>query len=250
MKPRSLIRRLCCAFLILLAVGGAPAQSASLTFLNDILGNPASDEAKSRALPASGRLLLADDPSNYALYESLEGQMRELAVEVANGADMLSYYRLEDSVLGDVIEIAQSIRGLLVQRSDGVLDASDRDAIDGEIGQLYDQVAESLRDAEFNGKKLFLDSKTSASKGLLGDSRRLEPGAVDNWLGTLIADRGEIRAKIEAFEDSISGKEDEGLEDESSLRRSDGEFPLELSRLERSRLVFLADVLMLGRENR
>jgi hypothetical protein len=249
MKSRFRLSRLCYAFLSLLAARSAFAQSASLDFLNGILGGAESEAAKGSERLAGGRILLADDPANYTIYRSLESQVRALGTEIGNGADMLSYYRLEDSVLGDVIDTAQSIRGLLAQRSNGALDASDRDSIDAEIGQLYDQVAETLRDAEFNQKKIFLDLDRSASARLFEDEKRFDPESLGQWLSSLIDARSAVGARIEALEFTESGKEGEILNSESGYGRGDVDFAKELVGLERIDLLVLADVLMLRRES-
>ncbi len=233
--------------LLLLGSVSPAAQSASLTFLNDILDGAQSASTKSSERLSSGRILLADDPANSAVYAELEGQVRAIRAEIGNEADMLSYYRFMDAILGNLTDIAQRIRELLVQRSNGLLDSAALDAIDGEIGELYDEMGQTLRDAEFNRVKVFADLVDPPRQAFFRDSKHYDLGAVGDMLDLLIGDRSAIGAKVEALGFTMSGRESESLNAESALSQGDTDFAKEIVELERSQLLVLADLLMLRR---
>lgn len=243
--------RLACGLLIyLLASPREFAQNSSLTFLDDVLGGTESTSAKSSERLAGGRILLADDPASYVVYQALEAQVRALRAEIGNQSDMLSFYRFQDAILGELTDIAQRIRELLVQRSSGVLDQDSRDIVDGEIGELYDQAFGTLRDAEFNRVKVFTGLNSLGGAGLFGDSKHYDLASVDAMLGFLISERGQIGAKVEALGFTVAGSEGESLNAESALSQGDTDFSKELAQLEKSDILVLADLLMLRRQAR
>ena len=242
--------RLACSVLVcLLASPREFAQSPSLAFLNDVLAGAESASAKSSERLAGGRILLADDPASYAVYEALEAQVRALRAEIGNQSDMLSFYRFQDAILGELTDAVQRIRELLVQRSDGILDRDSRDAVDGEIGELYDQVFETLRDAEFNKVKVFA-SMAGLGAGFFEGPKRYDLASVDTMLDSLISERSVIGGEVEALEFTIAGSESESLNAESALSQGDTDFTKELTALERSDILVFADLLMLRRETR
>ena len=250
MKPRPKPSIFSLALLVLFNIAQASAQPPSLIFLNNILGGAESETAKSTERLSGGRLLLTDDPASYAIFDSLAGQVRSLGATIRNSADMLSYYNLQDAVLGGIIDFVQRIRELLVQRSNGILGDDDRDIINGEIRQLYDQVTETLQEAEFNQKKLFLPSEAALSAGMFNENKYYELDSVDALLQFLIGERTTIGAQIETLGFTISGQGTESLNSASALSQGDTDFAKELTNLERSHILLLANILMLKRELR
>jgi flagellin-like hook-associated protein FlgL len=226
---------------------GASAQSSALGFLNRILGEAEGGESGSSERLSGGVMLLADDPASYAIYDSMQAQVLSLGAEMGNGGDLLSYYRLEDAILGNLIDIEQRIRELLAQRAGGILDDSDKEAIDSEIGQLYDEVAYTLANAEFNQKKLFLPTDAGMS-GLFASPKFYDQASVDRSLEDLIALRSGAGAKVEALGFTVSGQAIEGENETGALSQGDTDFAKELVELQRSHILALADILMLKRE--
>ncbi len=225
---------------------GASAQGSALGFLNGILGEAEGGEARSSERLSGGVMLLADDPASYAIYDSMQAQVLSLGAEMGNGDDLLSYYRLVDSILGNLVDIEQRIRELLAQRAGGILDDSDKEAIDSEIGQLYDEVAYTLANAEFNQKRLFLPTDAGMS-GLFGSAKFYDQASVDRSLEDLIALRSGAGAKVEALGFAVSGQGIEAENETAALSQGDTDFARELAALQRSHILALADILMLKR---
>ena len=228
----------------------ASAQSASLLFLNSILGGSEAESAKSEGRLAGGRILLTDDPASYVIYDSLAGQVRSLGANIRNSGDMLSYYRLEDSVLGDLIDILQRVRELLVQRADGIYGPDDQEAINSEIEQLYDQATDVLRQAEFNQQKLFLATGPEKVAGMFQGPKYRELASVDGLLQFIVRERTAVGASANALEFLKSGQESESLNALSTLSQGDTDISGELVNLERRHILLLSNILMLKQELR
>jgi flagellin len=236
--------------LLSIATVQASAQSASLLFLNSILGGSEAESAKGEGRLAGGRLLLSDDPASYAIYDSLAGQVRSLGANIRNSGDMLSYYRLEDSVFGDLVNILQRVRELLVQRADGIYGPDDQEAIDSEIEELYDQATEVLRQAEFNQQKLFLATGPEKAAGMFQGAKYHELASVDALLQFIIKERSTVGASTGALEFMQSGQETESQNTESTLSQGDTDISGELVNLERRHILLLSNILMLKQELR
>jgi hypothetical protein len=234
--------------LFLLATPAAGiAQSPSLLFLNRVLGEAGSEAGKSIERIAGGRGLLADDPANYAIYELLEKQIRGLVATIRNQDDMLSYLRFEDSLLGGLGDIVQRIRELAVEESSGLLESSDRDIIEGEMDQLYDQILDALDQAEFNQVKVFAAlAQAEPVKAALKGRAHYRLDDIDALLGFLIGERSLVGSKASGLEFAISG---EGIEAENATgaySQGDTNIDAEVGSLQREDLLMLVDLLMLG----
>jgi flagellin-like hook-associated protein FlgL len=246
--PRGTPRALClclCAGLLLAPVA-ASAQAGSLSFLNRILGEADISAGKSIERLSSGRGLLPDDPANYAIYELLEKQIRALGATIRNQSDMLSYYRFEDAMLGNLNDAVQRIRELVMEGSDGILDGSDRGIIRGEIDQLYDQILDSLATAEFNKVRVFASLADSAPvKATLRADAHYRLDGVDALLDFLVRERASIGAKEGGLEYAVSG---EGIEAENatgSYSQGDTDIGAEVGAFQREELRMMVDLLML-----
>ena len=181
-------------FLTLLVGLPLAGQSDALNHLNSLL------------LQDGGRERLADEPANYVLYEKMEAVVRGLGRTIDNQADLISYYTLEDSFLGDLTEIEQRVRELLVQKMSGILSSSDRDIIDSEISLREEDVLDVLRRAEFNTIKIFaplLDDP--ALTRLITDPTRVTLDGADALLDFLSRQRTLAGTRIRAGEQRISG---------------------------------------------
>jgi flagellin-like hook-associated protein FlgL len=85
----------------------------------------------------------------------MEAVVRGLAKQIDNGADLISLAQVEDAALGHLVDVEQRVRELLVQRASDLLTDSDRDILDGEIAQMEDEVADTLKQTEFNTIPIF-----------------------------------------------------------------------------------------------
>jgi flagellin-like hook-associated protein FlgL len=236
-----------CAGLVALPPAASAQGSSSLMFLNRVLGEEGGEAGKSIERLAGGRGLLPDNPANYAIYELLEGQVRGLGAVIRNRADMLSLYRFEDSLLGTLSDAIQRIRELVVEESNGTLDSSDRDIIEAEIDELYDQVLEALAEAEFNKVKVFASiAEAEPVKAALRSRAHYSLESVDALLDFLIRERSLVGAKSSGSEYAIAGEEIEKEGATGFISQGDTDIGAEVSSLRREDLLMLADLLMLG----
>src|SRR5208337_1032957 len=79
----------------------------SMIFLNRILAGNELSYDKDIGRIASGKILLVDDPANYAIYETLEKHIRAFSRDMENQADLVSFYNYQESILGDIGDILQ-----------------------------------------------------------------------------------------------------------------------------------------------
>jgi flagellin-like hook-associated protein FlgL len=222
------------------------AENSSLTFLNRILNYSGKEADKSLERLSGGRILLIDDPANYAIYEKLEKFVREFERLIGNQSDMLSYYRLEDSLIGNIVEVLQRIRELVLQKSNGILNDSDKELINSEISQQYDQVLLTLEQGEFNTKKIFAGVlETNIIKGQFKDKEYYELGNVDKLLDFFIKERAVLGAVMKSLEFQINGERIAGENTAEMQGHGDTEFGSELSNLKRRELLMMVNILML-----
>jgi len=181
--------------------------------------------------------LLVDDPANYSIYELLEGQIRALGATIRDEADMLSFYRFEDSLFGDLSDGVQRIRELVVEESNGTLDAFDRDIIEAEINQLYAQMLDSLAEAEFNKVKVFASfAEAEPVKAAIKSDAHYRLDSIDALLDFLVRERSLVGAKASGSEYATG-----------SYSQGDTNFDAEASSIKREDLLMLVDLLMLRR---
>ena len=195
---------------------------------------------------ASGRELLTDDPANEAIYQSLRSQVRGMGREIANNADMISFYRFEDSIMAQTLDSLQRIRELVVKRSDPVFSVDDRAIVDDEIDQYYQDILSTLSQADFNGVKpfaAFASGPAVASWFAQRQYYRLD--AIDRLISAMIRERSLEGAAENGLALASSGEAvaRENYAAEQSL--SDTDMAAEHSALMRADLLFLVDLFLL-----
>ena len=131
------------------------ADSSSLDFLNRILGDNAGKIDDNSKRLSRGTYLLTDDPANEAIYQKLELHIRSLDARIGNTSDMRSYYQYAESLLGNIITILQRIRELLLVRNNSVYTTDQGSLVDSELSIQYDGIVFLLRNADFNGRRVF-----------------------------------------------------------------------------------------------
>jgi hypothetical protein len=210
------------------------AQNASLQYLNGLL-----------AELGGGGLLFPDNPPSYVLYELLEDRLRGLAMVYRNEADMLSFYRFEDYLLGSIEDLGQAIRELLVEAGDATLADSDREIIRSQIDELYGQMFDTLSQAEFNTLRVFAAlAESPVVKTMLKDEAHYKLDNVDRLLGFFASERTILGARSSALEFSLKA---EGRIEGGAGEGGASAARLDASRsMERDALVLLANLLMLG----
>ncbi len=239
-----------CLSMLWLSIAAFPppshADSSSLNFLNRILGWNEGEAAKNTERLSSGRILLTDDPASYAIDQTLEKYVRGLDRIMLNRTDMISYYRVQDSYLAGVIDILQRIRDLAFQRANGILSDSDRELIDAEIGQQYDEIVFTLARAEFNKKKIFedlMESEIVRSNFTQEKYFRLEN--IDSLLSFFIRQRAAAGAKMKGLEFAIPGEAIARENMISAQTHQDTDFASEVSAFKKNQLLILVNILML-----
>lgn len=107
-----------------------------------------------------------DDPSGIAQSERMNMQIKGLQVAGSNAQDGISMLQTADGGLGNITDMLQRIRELVVQAGDGTNTTTGRQSIQNEINQLTSGINDIANDTEFNGKKLLSQSGDSNTQYL------------------------------------------------------------------------------------
>ncbi|MEM7003819.1 MAG: flagellin [Pseudomonadota bacterium] len=121
-----------------------------------------------------------DDAAGLAISARLQTQTRGLTVAVRNANDGISLAQTAEANLGAITESLQRMRELALQAANGTLSQRDRQALNGEVGQLISEVRRVGGQANFNGQNLLqgdftadFQIGTAASEKLSTDIQRL-----------------------------------------------------------------------------
>ena len=104
-----------------------------------------------------------DDAAGLAISERFTGQIRGLNQAVRNANDGISMAQTAEGALKASGDILQRVRELSVQSANATNSASDRKAIQAEVGQLLSEMDRISQTTEFNGQKLLDGSFGSAT---------------------------------------------------------------------------------------
>ena len=95
-----------------------------------------------------------DDAAGLAISERFTGQIRGLNQAVRNSNDGISLSQTAEGALAEAGNILQRVRELSVQSANATNSASDRQALNAEVGQLVAELDRIATSTEFNGQKL------------------------------------------------------------------------------------------------
>lgn len=95
-----------------------------------------------------------DDAAGLAISEKMRAQIRGLGQASRNAQDGISMIQTAEGALSESQAIAQRMRELAVQSSNGTYTDDDRELINREFDRLKHEVDRIATDTEFNGKKL------------------------------------------------------------------------------------------------
>lgn len=109
----------------------------------------------------------ADDAAGASVLVSLSAQATGLLQAAQNANNSASLVDTASSAIGQVGDTLQQMRTLAVQAGDGALSASDRQSIQGQIGQLSQQLDQVAGQSQFNGQNL-LNGSFSANSSTTG----------------------------------------------------------------------------------
>jgi flagellin len=96
-----------------------------------------------------------DDAAGLAITERMTSQIRGLNQAARNANDGISLAQTAEGALGSVSSILQRVRELAVQAANATNSASDRQALNNEVGQLTAELDRIGSNTQFNGQNLF-----------------------------------------------------------------------------------------------
>jgi len=103
-----------------------------------------------------------DDAAGLAIAERFTSQIRGLNQAVRNSNDGISMAQVAEGALAGASSILQRVRELAVQSANATNSASDRVALNAEVGQLTAELDRIAKTTQFNGQNLLDGSFTSA----------------------------------------------------------------------------------------
>jgi flagellin-like hook-associated protein FlgL len=116
-------------------------------------------------------------------------------------SDAISFYRLEDSYLDDLIGLTQKIRDLLVSKGNSLLSLDDKKIIDVEIMQISDEFISILKNANYNSMYYFNDILSeNILDGFFYGKAFNDLSEVDKVIEYLISERSKTGAMLSRFE--------------------------------------------------
>jgi len=95
-----------------------------------------------------------DDAAGLAISQRFTAQIRGLNQAVRNANDGISLAQTAEGALAEVGNILQRIRELAVQSANATNSATDRQALQSEVGQLVSELDRIATSTDFNGQKL------------------------------------------------------------------------------------------------
>jgi flagellin len=95
-----------------------------------------------------------DDAAGLAISDRFTSQIRGLNQAARNANDGISLAQVTEGAMGAASNILQRIRELAVQSANASNSASDRQALNAEVGQLTSELDRIAQTTEFNGTKL------------------------------------------------------------------------------------------------
>jgi flagellin len=104
-----------------------------------------------------------DDAAGLSISERFTSQIRGLTQAARNANDGISLAQTAEGALGGAGTILQRIRELAVQSANATNSASDRSALNQEVGQLTSELNRIAQTTQFNGQNLLDGSFTSAT---------------------------------------------------------------------------------------
>ena len=150
-----------------------------------------------------------DDAAGLAISERMTSQVRGLNQAVRNANDGISMLQTADGALSTVSDSLRRIRELAVQAANATNSVADRQALQGEVTQLTQEVDRVGRTTTFNGMQLFGQSTAS----VVGDEDQLAvvDGLKSGWLSNaeeLVKQYYGIEANNSAIQIDLTGFSD------------------------------------------
>ena len=105
----------------------------------------------------------ADDAAGLSISEKMRNQIRGLEQAQRNAQDGVSLIQTADGALGQVHDILQRVRELVVQAGNGTNNTEELEAINGEIGELIGETDSITSRTKFNGISILTTSDGEAA---------------------------------------------------------------------------------------
>jgi flagellin len=135
----------------------------SLTAQRNLTMSQASLSTAMQRLSSGLRINSAkDDAAGLGISERMTSQIRGLNQAARNANDGISLAQTAEGALGQSASILQRIRELAVQSSNATNSATDRAALNQEVGALTSELQRIAESTQFNGQNLLDGSLTSA----------------------------------------------------------------------------------------
>ena len=127
----------------------------SITTNNYIAANSGLNDTFNKT--ASGKRInsAADDAAGIAIASRFDAQISGLQQAQRNGLDAKSLIETEDGALASITTGIQRLQELSIQQGNGILNESDRTALNKEASQITQQLQQTIEQSSFNGKDLF-----------------------------------------------------------------------------------------------
>src|SRR6218665_2617214 len=126
----------------------------SLTAQRNLSNSQASMSTSMARLSSGLRINSAkDDAAGLAISERFPSQIRGVNEAARNANDGISLAQVAEGALGSASGILQRVRELAVQSANATNSASDRQALNQEVGQLVAELDRIAQTTEFNGQK-------------------------------------------------------------------------------------------------
>ena len=115
----------------------------------------------------------ADDAAGLSISEKMRNQIRGLEQAQRNAQDGVSMIQTADGALGQVHDILQRVRELVVQAGNGTNSDEETGTIQKEINTMVTEIDAIAKGTKFNGKSLLTDALGTGSSAAV----RLQVGA-------------------------------------------------------------------------
>jgi len=103
-----------------------------------------------------------DDAAGLAISQRMTAQVRGMDQAARNANDGISLSQTAEGALKSVGDNLQRIRELAVQAANGTNSTDDKAALQKEATQLSSEIARVIKNTDFNGQKLFVDTAGDA----------------------------------------------------------------------------------------
>lgn len=131
----------------------------------------------------------ADDASGLAISEKMKNQIKALDTAADNCEDGANMIQTAEGYMGEVHDMLNRMTELAEKAANGVLDDTDRDALQDEMDQLCSEIDRVATTANFNGHKLMDGSLGSSAQVKITGQNAGEKMGFEGPAGATLADK-------------------------------------------------------------